>query len=65
MESRESLHACGSDLIIKCTIGKQLHDINFPNDLSCTGWYTFNIRTNFIFNCSHTHALLSHKKQTL
>ncbi|CAG2228679.1 unnamed protein product [Mytilus edulis] len=36
MESRESLHACGSDLKIKCTIGKQLHDINFPNDLKCT-----------------------------
>ncbi|CAG2197252.1 unnamed protein product [Mytilus edulis] len=36
MESRESLHACGSDLKIKCTIGKQLHDINFTNDLSCT-----------------------------
>ncbi|CAG2225067.1 unnamed protein product [Mytilus edulis] len=35
-KSRESLHACGSDLKIKCTIGKQEHDIKFPNDLKCT-----------------------------
>lgn len=48
MESRESLHACESALKIKCTIGKQLHDINFSNDLKCTGWY--DMRINIIFN---------------
>lgn len=36
VESRESLHACGSDLEIECTIGKKSHNINFSNDLSCT-----------------------------
>lgn len=36
VESRESLHSCGSDLELKCTIGKKLHNISFSNDLSCT-----------------------------
>lgn len=35
-ESKESLHACGRDLVVKCTIGQQLHTVNFPNDLRCT-----------------------------
>ncbi|CAG2225071.1 unnamed protein product [Mytilus edulis] len=59
VKSRESLHSCGSDLEIECTIGQQLHTVNFPNDLRCTELDENKSTTTIIIAITVTALLLA------